>query len=63
MELTTVFEIVELALSVARTQTSGKIHEDTVLADNILQIIKKTVDAGTARPAETANLAPSETNG
>ena len=59
MKVSTVFEIVELALSVAKTQTSGAIHEDTVLADSILQIIKKAVDAGTTQTAPTAPTAPS----
>jgi hypothetical protein len=55
MTLETVFEIVELALSIARSQTSGKIHENTVLADNLLQIIKKAIDSGSAHTTQPAN--------
>jgi len=39
------FEIVELALSLAKNQTGGKIQEDLTLADILLQIIGKAVYA------------------
>ena len=45
MNLNVVFEIAELALSVAKSQTTGKVQEGTSLADSLLQIIRKTIHA------------------
>ena len=39
------FEIVELALSLAKTQASGKLEQDVALAGVLLQIIEKAVHA------------------
>ena len=39
------FEIVELALSLARTHASGKLQQDAALAGVLLQIIGKAVQA------------------
>ena len=40
-----VFQIVDLAVSLARTQASGKIQKDAVLAGILLQIVEKAVHA------------------
>ena len=55
MNAKTIFEIIELMLSVAKAETSGKIHENTVLADSIFQIINKVVDAGRTQTAQPSN--------
>ena len=39
------FEIVALALSLAKSQTSGKLEQDATLADVLLQIIGKAIHA------------------
>ena len=39
------FEIVELALSLAKTQASGTLQHDVTLAGVLLQIIEKAVQA------------------
>jgi hypothetical protein len=39
------FEIVELALSLAKTQASGKLQQNVALAGVLLQIIEKAVHA------------------
>ena len=45
MNLNVVFEIAEMALSVVKSQTTGKIQEGTALADSLMQIIQKAVHA------------------
>jgi len=45
MNLSLIFEIAEMALSVVKSQTTGKVQEGTTLADSLLQIIQKTIDA------------------
>ena len=42
MNLSLIFEIAEMALSVLKSQTTGKVQEGTTLADSLLQIIQKT---------------------
>ena len=39
------FEIVELAVSLAKTQASGTLQQDATLAGVLLQIVKKAVQA------------------
>ena len=55
MDVKTIFEIIELTLSVAKAETNGKIHENAVLADSIFQIINKAVDAGRTQTAQPSN--------
>ena len=45
MNATVIFEIVELAVSLAKTQASGKLQQDVTLAGMLLQIIEKAVQA------------------
>ena len=45
MDLSLIFEIAEMALSVVKSQTTGKVQEGTTLADSLLQIIQKTINA------------------
>jgi hypothetical protein len=45
MNLNLIFEIVEMALSVVKSQTTGKTQEGTALADSLVEIIRKTIDA------------------
>ena len=45
MNLTVAFEIAELAVSLTRTQASGKLQQDAMLAGILLQIIEKAVRA------------------
>jgi hypothetical protein len=47
------FELVELALSVAKTQASGKVQQEAALAEGLLQIIEKAVQAYQAHTGET----------
>jgi hypothetical protein len=46
------FEIAELAVSLARTQASGKLQQDAALAGILLQIIEKAVQAYQAHTGE-----------
>ena len=39
------FQIVELAVALAKTQASGKVQQDATLTGILLQIIEKTVQA------------------
>ena len=39
------FEIVELGLSLARSQATGKVQQDASLADTLLKIIRKGAHA------------------
>jgi hypothetical protein len=52
-----VFEIVNLAVSLAQTQTSGRAQQDAVLSGILLQIIAKAIQAYHDHTGET--LAPS----
>jgi hypothetical protein len=63
MNLKIFLEIVELVVSVAKRHTTGRIQEDAILADNVFQIITKTVDAGRAHTAQAAAAAPSPVDG
>jgi hypothetical protein len=45
MNSTFAFEIAELAVSLARTQASGRVQQDAELAGTLLQIIQKAVQA------------------
>jgi len=47
------FEIVDLALSLAKTQASGKVQQDATLAGILLQIIEKAVQAYQDHTGET----------
>jgi hypothetical protein len=47
------FEIAELALSVARTQGSEKVQQDAALAGILLKIIEKTAQAYQDHTGET----------
>jgi hypothetical protein len=56
------FEIVDLALGIAKQQTGGKLQQDAALADSLLQIIQKAVqayEAHTGQPLDP-NLIPPE---
>jgi hypothetical protein len=46
------FEIAELAVSLARTQASGKLQQDAAMAGILLQIIEKAVQAYQAHAGE-----------
>ena len=48
-----VFEIVNLAVSLAQTQTSGKAQQDAVLSGILLQIIAKAIQAYHDHTGET----------
>ena len=45
MNATVALEIIDLALSIAKTQTAGKLQQGAALADTLLQIIQKAVQA------------------
>jgi len=45
MNPSVVFEIVELALSLTKNQTGGKVQQDATLADTLVQIIAKSIQA------------------
>jgi hypothetical protein len=51
-----VLEILELALSIAKTQASGKIQKDATLAGLFVQIIKKAVQAYQDHTGEALDL-------
>ena len=48
-----VWGIVALALTVAKTQASGKVQQDAMLAVSLLQIIEKAVQAYQDHTGET----------
>ena len=45
MNLNVVFEIAEMALSIVKSQATGKLQEGTALADSLLQMIQKAIHA------------------
>lgn len=51
------FEIVDLALSIAKNQTNGKVQQNTALADMLLQIIQKAVQAYQSQTGQALNPA------
>jgi hypothetical protein len=53
MNANVAFELVELALSVAKTQAGGKVQQEAALAEGLLQIIEKAVQAYQAHTGET----------
>lgn len=50
-------EIVELALGIAKQQTSGKARQDVAFADSLVQIIQKAVDAYEAHTGQALDPA------
>ena len=57
------FEIVDLALGIARQQTTGSVQQDATLADALVQIIQKAVQAYQAQTGQALdpNLIQPET--
>ena len=47
------FELVELALNVAKTQAGGKVQQDAALAGMLLQIVQRAVRAYQSHTGET----------
>jgi hypothetical protein len=45
MNVNVAFEIVELAVNLIKSQSSGEVQQDAVLAGTLLQIIEKAVAA------------------
>jgi hypothetical protein len=57
------FEIVELALSLLKSQTSGKIQQDANLADVLAQIVGKAAQAyrdHTGQPLDPSLIQPED---
>jgi hypothetical protein len=54
--MNTIFEILELALAVAKTQASGKVQKDATLAGLFIEIIKKAVQAYQDHTGEALDL-------
>jgi hypothetical protein len=43
--MNTIFDIVELAVSLARIQAGGKVQQDASVADTLLKIVRKGAEA------------------
>ena len=56
MNLSLIFEIAEMALSLLKSQTTGKVQEGTSLADSLLQMVQKTINAYQQHTGATADL-------
>jgi hypothetical protein len=57
MNTDVVFEIVTLAVSLLRAQTTGKVQQDATLASILLQIVQKAVQAYQDHTGETLDPA------
>jgi hypothetical protein len=58
-----VWEIADLALTLAKTQASGTVQQDAVLAATLLQIIEKAVQAyqdHTGEPLDPSLIRPED---
>ena len=56
MNAAIIFEIVELAVSVARTQATGKLQQDATLAGILLQIVHRAAQAYQEHTGEPLDL-------
>ena len=53
MNTALLLEIVELAVSLARRQGSGAVHDDLVIEDTLLEIVERSIQAYQEHTGET----------